>query len=379
MIARIPQVRHWETMIGIFALGSNGSGQLGVGHQDDTCIRTESLFTPPSPKEPVIRVAAGGNHTLLLTQDGQVYSAGQNENGACGPASDRPSNVFSRVELDEEPRGSSGSVTLVAATWEASLIVQKDDSGMNTRLWSIGAGSKGELGLGDSRTATSSAILVPGFPPTGTELVDMHACMDHVVAVLSNGEAYAWGNCRKGQAGEPAGILHSPRKIEGVGFPVVRAVCTKETSVLFGASGSGHIAVLGSDKWSLRSQAPEQVPAWKDVGASWGGIYILTKENRIIAWGRNDHEQLPPPSLPPVDMMAVGSEHVVARTEEGSVVAWGWGEHGNCGQEFGSNSIKGDRYNVIVSESTKQSSSESSVGTIGAGCATSWVYLISGE
>lgn len=369
------------TMIGIFALGSNGSGQLGVGHQDDTCIRTESSFSPSSPKEPVIRVAAGGNHTLLLTQDGIVYSAGQSESGACGPGSDRRArDVFSRLVLSEEDPGTataaSGSVAMVAATWEASLIVERDGRGRNTRLYSVGAGSKGELGLGESRTMTRSAVPVPGFPPAGTEIVDIHACMDHAVAVLSNGDAYAWGNCRKGQAGGPAGsLLCSPRKIEGVGFPVVRAVCTKETSVLFGASGSGRMAVLGSDKWSLRSRAPERAPAWRDVGASWGGIYILTEENRIVAWGRNDHEQLPPPSLPPVDMMAVGSEHVVARTENGSVVAWGWGEHGNCGQEFDSSSVKGDRYNIIALNPIQELNSRSLVGTIGAGCATSWICL----
>lgn len=365
-------------MIGIFALGSNGSGQLGVGHQDDTCVHTESFFSPASPKEPVIRVAAGGNHTLLLTQDGQVHSAGQDESGACGPGSDRSRDVFNHLVLhDQDTESTPGLVALIAATWEASLIVEKDERGMNTRLWSMGIGNKGELGLGESRTITRSPKLVLGFPPAGTEIVDIHACMDHSVAVLSNGDAYSWGNCRKGQAGEPVGILHSPRKIEGLGFTVVRAVCTKETSVLFGNPGSGRIAVLGADKWALRSNAPDRVPVWKDVGASWGGIYILTQENRIVAWGRNDHSQLPPPSLPPVDMMAVGSEHVVARTEEGNVVAWGWGEHGNCGQELGSNSVKGDRYNVISSMLTKDFPSGSLFGTIGAGCATSWICLTS--
>lgn len=375
-------------MIGIFALGSNGSGQLGVGHQDDTSTSTKSAFSSPtaslpSPRAPVARVAAGGNHTLLLTRDGQVFTAGQNESGARGQPlrrEDLQGNDFSRLVINElgPDNDDLGEVSLIAATWEASLVVQKDGRGKNTRLHSLGTGSRGELGLGLSGTVSRpSACMLKNFPPGSTEIVDIHACMDHIVAVLSNGDAYAWGNCRKGQAGEPKEVVLSPRKIEGLDFHVVRAVCTKETSVLFGAPGSGRMAVLGSDKWSLRSSAPERVPAWKDVGASWGGIYILTEENGIVAWGRNDHGQLPPASLPPVDMMAVGSEHVVARTVDGNVVAWGWGEHGNCGKEEESVDIKGKGYNIIASMSSQEFPAGSVLESIGAGCATSFICVTS--
>jgi protein ATS1 len=143
---------------------------------------------------------------------------------------------------------------------------------------------------------------------------------------------------------------------------------------LFGSSESGNIRVLGSDKWDLVSKAPATVPQWKDVGASWGNIYVLSTNGELTAWGRDDHGQLPPPKLPPLSDIAIGSEHVVALSNNGEVMAWGWGEHGNCGPRVENNDVKG-RWNVIASN--KYIPPGCRITKIGAGCATSWISITS--
>ncbi len=85
------------------------------------------------------------------------------------------------------------------------------------------------------------------------------ACMGHVVAVLNNGEVYGWGNGRKGQLGALEGIVHSPRKVEGLDFKVVRAACGREFTCLFGSSEGAEMLVLGSDKWRVRTDAPSML------------------------------------------------------------------------------------------------------------------------
>jgi protein ATS1 len=196
--------------------------------------------------------------------------------------------------------------------------------------------------------------------------------MGHVVAVLDNGDTYGWGNTRKYQAGEPGQVLHAPRKIEGLDFKVTRAVCGREFTCLFGDPQSGNLKVLGSDKWKIQSDAPETCPEWKDVGASWGNVFILAKDGSLQAWGRDDHGQLPPPNLPELSKIAIGSEHVVALSTSGDVLSWGWGEHGNCGPQVENNDVKG-RWNVIAS--SKFIPPGSKIGQVGAGCATSWVFI----
>lgn len=358
-------------MNALFALGSNGSGQLGIGHKEDVSVPKPAHFHPEQPESPIAKVAAGGNHTLLLNNAGQVFWSGDSATGACGLglATDVP--VFQEIRLVKDGGEKIGKVALVACTWEASFIVAQDANGKNTKLYSLGVGMKGELGLGELIVRTPSATQFKEFPPPDTEIVDISACMGHVIVVLSNGDAYGWGNCRKGQAGKPE-VLHSPRRVEGLDFKVTRAVCAKESSAFFGESSSGRVKVLGSDKWSLSSAAPEKAPHWIDVGASWGNIYILGVDGSLLGWGRDDHGQLPPPNLPELTKIAIGSEHVVAFAKGGDVLSWGWGEHGNCGPKVENNDVKG-RWNVIAS--SKYIPSDSQIASIGAGCATSWVCI----
>lgn len=367
----------------VYALGSNGSGQLGIGHDQDVSIPRQVVFSPGSePIAPIVQVAAGGNHTLLLTSDGQLFCAGDSSTGACGPspagqdasAGQQQQHVAYGVNLPLAADGTTPApVRLIAATWEASVIVRADEHGRNTAVSAFGVGLKGELGQGQFIVRTAAVSRIKSFPPDGAEVVDLAACMGHVVAVLSNGEVYGWGNGRKGQLGTAVdGVADEPRRVEGVGFKVSRAVCGREFTCLFGSSESGEILVLGADKTGVISAAPATALGWKDVGASWGGVYILKQDGALVSWGRDDHGQLAPPKLPKLNQISIGSEHAVVSTEDGDVLSWGWGEHGNCGPKTENGDVKG-RWNTIASKKYIPSGSE--IVGIGAGCATSWISI----
>jgi protein ATS1 len=208
--------------------------------------------------------------------------------------------------------------------------------------------------------------------------------MGHTVVVLSNGDVYGWGGARKGQLGESAiaeKIAWSPLKIEGVPFCISDAACGREFTVLCGDSEAGELVVLGAagDKWEIRAGIPtsgsgtgsgsESVKGYQKIDASWHGIYVHQKDRSVLAWGRNDRGQLPPDYLQGVKQVAVGSEHVLALLEDRSVVAFGWGEHGNCGPGIDAQgNIKGVCGPVPLPETGFEA-----VG-VGAGCATSWVF-----
>ncbi|PHH82869.1 hypothetical protein CDD82_4507 [Ophiocordyceps australis] len=360
----------------VFALGSNGSGQLGIGHEQDVSVPKPLKWLSQAPTSPIISIAAGGNHTLLLSQAGQLYWAGDATSGSCGLVADatpaKDVSVFRELRLSHTDKQELGPVAMIAATWEASFVVALDSQGKQMRLYSFGTGTKGELGCGEALVRTPTASQIKGLPVPGTEIVCLAACMDHVVVVLDNGHVYGWGNGRKSQIGEPSAVVYTPRKLQGIGFKVVKAVCTKESTCLLGDADSGDICVMGSDKWHLSSEAPSRAPAWLDAGAGWGTIYILAKNGSLIAWGRGHQGQLPPRNLPALKRIAIGSEHVVALTYDGDVISWGWGEHGNCGPSLGQDDVK-DRWNVIAS--SKFIPSDSRIHCIGAGCATSWICI----
>ncbi|KRY47660.1 E3 ubiquitin-protein ligase rpm-1 [Trichinella britovi] len=74
----------------VLSFGSNRHGQLGVG---DTRERRRGpvRVNLPTNLKPVVQVAAGANHSVCLTNDGQVYTFGKHDAGQLGR---RPAGQF---------------------------------------------------------------------------------------------------------------------------------------------------------------------------------------------------------------------------------------------------------------------------------------------
>lgn len=358
-------------MEGLFALGSNGSGQLGIGHLEDVSVPKQVEFDTaadtPSPDDPVCRVAAGGNHTILLTTSGRAYWSGDVKSGNGGlltTAMNPESTKFRQVVLVDHAQAQP-CVTHIACMWAASIFVTAEQGPDNQKVYVFGEGPDGSAPLAD-------------FPPPGTTITNVDASFRHAVFVLSNGEVYGYGTGTKGQLGPMDAlsktITNVPRKIEGLSFEVRRAVCSQFATCFVSEPGDGRVLVLGADKWGLVTSAPIAVPDWKAIVASWGNFYILKYGGDLAAWGRNDHGQMPPPDHPNITDIAAGSEHCLALTTEGEVLAWGWGEHGNCGPSIdGPAGDVSGRSNVLASLSHLPETSRFTL--IGAGCATSWINI----
>ncbi|KAI1878265.1 uncharacterized protein JN550_000447 [Neoarthrinium moseri] len=372
-------------MSGLFALGSNGSGQLGLGHKEDVSVPKPVVFHCEPPSDPIVKVAAGGNHTIVLTDSGKAYWSGDSSKGACGITTISTADNAQFEELILSETESLGPIAAVACTWESSTFALKDEDGKATLLYSCGTGEQGQLGF--EAKGIVEPRLIPNFPPPGTEVVHLEAGLAHMVAVLDTGEIYGWGNGRKGQLGQlvnlddggpSAPVIHlAPQKIglgSEVDFRVISTVCGQHSTVLIGEEKEGKVAVLGPDKWGLKSNALKAVPGWVSITGSWGSVYALKSDGILIAWGRDDHGQLPPPGLPKLKSVQAGSEHVLAITESDEVITWGWGEHGNCGPQTDGKAgdVKG-RWNTIASSTNLPDGSQ--VTAIGAGCATSWIYV----
>ncbi|KAL2012648.1 hypothetical protein VTN00DRAFT_173 [Thermoascus crustaceus] len=384
----------------LFSFGSNSSGQLGIGHVEDVSLPMRCLFS--SSEDDILkqeggeitRIAAGGNHTLVLFKSGAVYTAGYNVDGRCGvvpgPASEPREKVVSEPEASSllqfekvtfsDPRGRKvDRFKDVSATWDATFLVScSDDEEQKEQeeVFVMGSGMRGELGLGETCTRASAPVKIPDFPPPGTKVGAIASSVGHTVAVLSNGDVYGWGGARKGQLGESVKdrkIVWSPVKIEGIPFRATGAACGREFTIIAG-NKEREFRILGSadSKWRVLADAPAALGSYSLVAASWHGIYVHQSDMSVRAWGRNDRGQLPPPDLPKPKKIAVGSEHVLALLDdERTVVAFGWGEHGNCGPETDAQGNVKGRWNVIPLEL----SDNSKVVGIGAGCATSWIVV----
>ena len=364
----------------LFAFGSNGKGQLGVGNTRDQDTPQRCIFRFGNGESPgtLIKISSGGNHTLALFDSGRLFSAGCNDVGQAGSTvilgqslSVDQSMEFTEVRLEAEPK----KIKACSATWEASIVVTENDE-----IYTFGRGLNGEIGTGKDSSLQPHKLI--GFPPPDSSIVDIASSIRHVVVVLSNGQVYGWGNGRKGQLGQSEqGIVRTPQLIEGLTFHAKQATCGREFTYIVGDPPTSDHQYLGPDKWNLKSifSKAHSPPLYrKSLGSSWCGISILDTAGKISSWGRNDHGQMAPKNLPNIMQVAVGSEHTLAVTESGQVLAWGWGEHGNCGPKLPQIGNLSNRWDESLNKIPLQRlAHDDKIQGIGAGCATSFIWTAS--
>lgn len=79
-----------------FSYGLNNYGQLGLGHFNN--VYTPTLIESLNDKNTPLRICCGSNHTMLLTNDGEIYTWGANNAGQLGIGNKENSNIPVHIE-----------------------------------------------------------------------------------------------------------------------------------------------------------------------------------------------------------------------------------------------------------------------------------------
>jgi alpha-tubulin suppressor-like RCC1 family protein len=120
----------------LFAMGSNSSGQLGLG--DTVCHNGPSEVKTVFPAA-VTKVATGKSHSLILLSNGEVFACGANNFGQCGLGGSAKAvqgcSTFTKVTIDPTED--------IACGWDHSLLCTR-----NGHLYTFGHPNYGQLGNG---------------------------------------------------------------------------------------------------------------------------------------------------------------------------------------------------------------------------------------
>ncbi|KAF2191033.1 RCC1/BLIP-II [Zopfia rhizophila CBS 207.26] len=359
----------------LYAFGSNGESQLGLGNACDKV--QQPMLVPNSPlpsrkQEQGFRsITGGGNHTLIQTYSGDVWAAGSNEDGQLGywvKQVEKYSKEGKRlIEFDKLWH----KISFCAAGLHSTALIQNEFTEHNktgeAALYTVGRASFSELARGPEKMTTPSGVVDVGFP---APIVDLAAGNWHHVAVLDNGEVWGWGKSQSGQLGGKLAKrpVDTPNKIEEVTFKAKRAVCGCEFTYIVGDPSSGEHVVLGSNRHGLQSKMPADAKDWIDIGATWNAIFVLKQDGQLEAWGKENQWILVPEDLPLITKIAVGSDHILALTEERKLIAWGWATHGNCGDASELQNVNG-----FLKGKWNEIDIPGDIRLIGAGHSTSFV------
>ena len=123
----------------IYAWGSGSYGECGYGKFQHICIPTEVKIIQSGEEinPPIKQISAGGHHSMILTKSGKVYTFGFGQHGQLGHKSNANQ---SRPRLVKDLL--SKPIDKIAAGWNHSLVLtEKGD------LFACGYANFGQLGL----------------------------------------------------------------------------------------------------------------------------------------------------------------------------------------------------------------------------------------
>ena len=123
----------------VYTCGSNEYGQLGHEKQQRVPERVSALET-----QSVVVASCGGDHNLIITDKGQVYSWGKDERGQCGRGDGEVAKPTPRIL-----KSFLKTVVISVASGSSHSLALSQEG----HLFTFGDNTYGQLGLGD-RTVT---------------------------------------------------------------------------------------------------------------------------------------------------------------------------------------------------------------------------------
>jgi alpha-tubulin suppressor-like RCC1 family protein len=160
----------------LWTVGYNRYGQLGNGTTNNTAV-------PVSVASNVVMAAAGQYHSLFVKSDGSLWVTGRNNHGQLGRG------VTTDFKSPLPVLGLAAKAVGVAAGAEHSLFVSSDGT-----LWAMGLNHNGQLGNG---TTTDSTVPIP----VATNVAVVAAGAIHSLFLKTDDTLWAMGANADGQLG----------------------------------------------------------------------------------------------------------------------------------------------------------------------------------
>ena len=377
--------------------GENQYGQLGLGDTNDRGDGPGELGNSLPAVDlgsgrSATAVAAGGNHTCALLDDGSVKCWGLGGFGRLGLGDtanrgDGPGEMGDSLPAVGLGSGRSATAISVGSYHSCALL----DNG-SVKCW--GANGYGRLGLGDTADRgdgpgeMGDALPAVGLG-AGRSAVAVDVGVSHSCVVLDNATVKCWGRNNAGQLG----LADTNNRGDGpgeMGDSLPAVVLGGRTATAVSAGGDHTCVVLDTagvkcwgenaagelglgdtnDRGDVSGEMGTSLPTVSlgagrtalAVSAGFAGTCVRLDDGSVKCWGANAAGQLGlgdvnnrgdgagemGNSLPAVNLGAgrtvavvgLGSDHGCARLDDGSVRCWGAGTSGKLGQ--GDTTNRGD-------------------------------------
>ena len=278
----------------VYAAGSDRFGQLGQGGTNR--VNRSSFIQVFAPTSRVVAVAAGGNHSLALTELGDVYACGDNTYGQLGNSTLVSSANWIKVSIQYPSTGLSPKIVSVVAGADHNLAVDEDGG-----VWVWGRNNYGQLGKGTRTKAegTPSELNLGKINDSDEDVVaeSVAAGFSHSLILTTDGEVLGFGRNNSGQTGQSAtsSVVLVPTLISGLSG--IRSIAAG-TDSSFAIAESGQLyswgynsygeLLLGYASPAVYGPAPSLICDNVSVVSGGGYSSLAWGVQGLVFGGRND-------------------------------------------------------------------------------------------
>uniref|UniRef100_W5LW55 RCC1 like n=1 Tax=Lepisosteus oculatus TaxID=7918 RepID=W5LW55_LEPOC len=246
----------------------------------------------------VLQVACGRAHSLVLTDNEGVFSLGNNAYGQCGRKVVQD-EVYSGSHVVHRIQGFDSRVIQVACGQDHSLFLTEDG-----QVHACGWGADGQTGLGHHAVSPQPARVCGELE--GVRVRQVTSYGDCSLAVSQDGELFGWGNSEYLQlsAVTEATQINAPQRLPlpGVG-QVQQAACGGTQVAVLNEKGEVFIwgyGILGKGPDLSESKTPEMIPPTlfgrtqfnpevtvAQIHCGLNHFAAITNRGELFVWGKN--------------------------------------------------------------------------------------------
>eukprot|EP01125_Pyxidicula_operculata_P018804 TRINITY_DN6726_c0_g1_i2.p1 TRINITY_DN6726_c0_g1~~TRINITY_DN6726_c0_g1_i2.p1 ORF type:complete len:681 (-),score=117.31 TRINITY_DN6726_c0_g1_i2:93-2111(-) len=192
----------------VYSFGKNTSGQLGLVKVQTRQSVSQPQLLQTLEGEKIVLIGAGGLHSIAVSDKGNVFAWGSNKYGQLGL---EECIKECQVPYQAEFKLPSSIKAVACGDYHTILLTEDGD------LYTYGQGTKGQLGLGKGSLKNYyTPQLIKGFdcPVVEVKAGGGFGC-SHSIAKTKSGDLYSWGSNKNGQLGHGnTEDVYEPKMIE---------------------------------------------------------------------------------------------------------------------------------------------------------------------
>jgi alpha-tubulin suppressor-like RCC1 family protein len=288
----------------VFSFGQNSEGVTGQGTSSGNTLLATPIIGTNLGGTTIVQVAAsGGYHSLLLADDGTVFSFGRNLFGATGRGT-QVGNTLIATPVSTTNLGGR-TIKQVAAGGSHSLLLADDGT-----VYSFGLNDSYQTGLGTQIGSTLVASPIDTTFMAGKKIKQVSAGSNHSLLLAEDGTVFSFGTNRYGRTGQGTSSLST---ITAAPIDSTNLVGKTITQI---AAGGLHSLLLADDG-SVFSFGLNR--AGTGLGTDIGQTLVATPIDSTNLSGKI------------ITQIAAGYEHSILLADDGTAFSFGWNGNGQTG------------------------------------------------